>query len=147
MNNLSALIEDVKRANLIENVIKEYIPEFQGTQGDCPWHESKGHACFSINVTGQYFKCFHCEAKGDVINFVMKFKGTDFREAFQVLAHRAGIATPEYTEEEQTNYERRQKVFDILTEAAEFFYKDHTPEVAKKLEDGWGISGSSMRFL
>jgi DNA primase catalytic core len=145
---LDPVIDEIKRANLIEDVVKEYVPEFQGVQGDCPWHESKGHACFNINVSQQFFKCFHCEEKGDVINFVMKQLNCDFREALRVLAHRAGIALPEYTEEQQNTYDRRQRVFEILTEAAEFFYSHAiSNKVPERLEKQWGINGDMIDNL
>ena len=96
---LDPIIDNVKRANLIQDVIGEYIPDLKGKiQGSCPWHESKGHACFNINVNDQFFKCFNCEEKGDVLNFVMRNLGVDFREALRILATRAGITLKEYTE-------------------------------------------------
>jgi DNA primase catalytic core len=140
------LIDEIKRANPIEQVIKEYIPDFKGVQGDCPWHDSENHACFNIQVRDQFFNCFHCNEKGDVINFVMKFKGVTFIEALRILAKRAGIALPDWSEEEQDKYDKQQRVYDILTEAADYFSSEgaESLNVANRMEKGWGINGDMV---
>jgi len=140
------LTDEIKKANPIEQVIKEYLPDFKGVQGDCPWHDSQSHACFNIQVREQFFKCFHCEEKGDVINFVMKFKKCSFVEAIRILAKRAGIALPDWTPEQQAVQDKQHRTYDILTEAAEYFYSEGCEggNIATRLEKGWGINGDSI---
>lgn len=49
---------------------------------DCPFHRSKSHKSFSVNVvTG----AFHCFAKGDLIKFVMLLGHLDFKNACELL--------------------------------------------------------------
>jgi DNA primase len=56
-------------------------------QGDCPsGHGSEHHRCFSINLEGNYFHCFHCGAGGDVISLVELSRGLGFVPAMQWLA-------------------------------------------------------------
>ena len=57
----------------------------------CPFHDDHRP---SMNVVPhkQIFKCFVCNAGGDVFSFVQKYHHMDFRESLEYLAERAGIA-------------------------------------------------------
>src|SRR5580692_3670125 len=61
--------------------------------GLCPFHNEKTPS-FSIYAEHQFFKCFGCDAKGDVFNFVMMIEGLTFWEALRKLADQHGIALP-----------------------------------------------------
>lgn len=52
--------------------------------GSCPFHAERT-ASFVVNPERQRFKCFGCGASGDVIDFVMKYKGLSFPEALKYL--------------------------------------------------------------
>ena len=43
-------------------------------QGDCPKHGSTHGVCLVIWPKVQGFMCYHCGAKGDVIDLVMLYK-------------------------------------------------------------------------
>ncbi len=51
----------------------------------CPFHDDH-HASLSFSVSRNTFRCFVCEAKGGVIDLVMRHLKKDFREACQWLA-------------------------------------------------------------
>ena len=61
--------------------------------GLCPFHNEKTPS-FSIYAEHQFFKCFGCDAKGDVFNFVMQIEGLTFYEALKKLAETHGIPLP-----------------------------------------------------
>ncbi len=61
--------------------------------GLCPFHNEKTPS-FSIYAEHQFFKCFGCDAKGDVFNFVMMIEGISFWEALKKLADQNGIPLP-----------------------------------------------------
>ena len=61
--------------------------------GLCPFHNEKTPS-FSIYADHQFFKCFGCDAKGDVFNFVMMIEGVTFWEALKKLAEQNGIPLP-----------------------------------------------------
>src|SRR5215831_520710 len=61
--------------------------------GLCPFHNEKTPS-FSIYSDHQIFKCFGCDAKGDVFSFVMKIEGLTFWEALKKLAEQHGIPLP-----------------------------------------------------
>lgn len=51
----------------------------------CPSHRSKGRRSFSVNVIHGGWKCFGCDATGDMVKFVMLRDGLNFKEASQQL--------------------------------------------------------------
>jgi CHC2 zinc finger len=55
-------------------------------RGNCPFHESKSRASFSVNLDSGGFYCFGCEAKGgDILDFVKLRDRVDFKRAAQLL--------------------------------------------------------------
>ena len=58
--------------------------------GLCPFHAEKTPS-FSVNGEEGLYYCFGCSAKGDVITFVREVEHTEFAEAVERLAGRAGI--------------------------------------------------------
>ena len=61
--------------------------------GLCPFHNEKTPS-FSIYIDHQFFKCFGCDAKGDVIKFVEMIDRLTFWEAVKKLADMHGIPLP-----------------------------------------------------
>jgi len=59
-------------------------------QALCPFHEDKNPS-LSVNLKTGLFKCFACEAQGDVFAFYMRRHGCDFKEALGTLARLAGV--------------------------------------------------------
>jgi DNA primase len=57
----------------------------------CPFHEEKTPS-FHIWPDRQVFKCFGCNAGGDVFTFVQLREKVDFLEARRMLAERAGVS-------------------------------------------------------
>lgn len=90
-------INDVKKSAPRESFEKEKAREFpienlyQGQlrsvsgrlQGLCPFHEERTPSFF-IFPDNHYF-CFGCSEHGDAIDFCMKLKGYDFKEAVRSL--------------------------------------------------------------
>src|SRR5262249_48634336 len=60
-------------------------------KGLCPFHTDH-RPSFDVDPRRQRFRCWSCEAVGDVFDFVMRFERVDFLEARAVLAPRAGVA-------------------------------------------------------
>jgi len=53
--------------------------------GLCPLH-SERHPSFYVHPEKKVFKCFGCDAGGDVFDFVMRATGCDFRRALEIVA-------------------------------------------------------------
>jgi DNA primase len=60
----------------------------------CPFHEEKTPS-FTVNPDRQTFKCFGCQAGGNVFGFLMKREGLTFPEAVRLLAAEKGIPVPD----------------------------------------------------
>ena len=59
--------------------------------GLCPFHGEKTPS-FHVHPDRGFFKCFGCDAAGDVIRFVQLHDNLSFVEALRVLGKRVGIA-------------------------------------------------------
>src|SRR5215472_15008013 len=82
-------VEQLKSSLRIEDVIGEYVRlRKSGVNryvGLCPFHNEKSGS-FSVHTTRQFYYCFGCHAKGDVVNFVMEIEHISFYEALKSLA-------------------------------------------------------------
>lgn len=66
----------------LEEVIKKYGIQLKRGKALCPFHDEKTP---SFSVKGEMFKCFGCDAGGDVIDFVMMMERCDFKTAINRL--------------------------------------------------------------
>src|SRR5439155_3232169 len=88
-----AQTQRIEEANDIVDVVGSYIslrpvgPTFKGV---CPFHDDHKPS-LDVDPRRQRYKCWACEAHGDVIKFVQEFEHIGFREAQELLARRAGI--------------------------------------------------------
>src|SRR3954453_14864194 len=88
--------------------------------GLCPFHNEKTPS-FSIYGEHQFFKCFGCDAKGDVFNFVMMIEGITFWEALRKLADQHGIALPKQSFASDEDTRQRAALFEMHEIALEHF--------------------------
>ncbi len=79
---------DVER--LFRGHVRNLKPNGQQATGLCPFHEDHA-ASFSVSLKTGLYKCFACDAKGDVFDFYKRVKGVDFQTALKELAAVAGI--------------------------------------------------------
>lgn len=89
-------INNIKQsAPQIEEVIGRYVQltrKGKSLLGLCPFHEDH-HPSLSVNPEKQYFTCFACGEKGDVIHFLQKIEGVSFGEAVRKLTGDKGQMT------------------------------------------------------
>ena len=119
-------------------------------QGECPLHNSSGGKCFVIWPGIQGFKCYHCDASGDVINLVSLYKRCDHAAAVNFLADRVGMphlsGVSGLSAEEQALREAEAKeealVYDMLTAAAEWYHLQlkNYPDIVDHLHNHYGFS-------
>src|SRR5271154_5666402 len=90
--------EQVKSSVDIVEVIGQYVrlkkagasPRYTGL---CPFHTEKTPS-FSVHSGHQFYRCFGCDAKGDLFKFVMEIERISFFEALKLLAERNGMTMP-----------------------------------------------------
>ena len=91
------LVRHVRGATDIVELAGRYTPlRRSGADrfvGHCPLHDDRTPS-FTISPSKQLFKCFGCDAGGDVVTFVELAEGLDFRAAVERLARDAGIRIP-----------------------------------------------------
>lgn len=119
MNSLTEQIKE--RINIVDIVSKRVQLKKSGKNyfGLCPFHSEKSPS-FSVNEDLGYFKCFGCGESGDVITFVQKVEGMDFKEAMEHLGAEAGIKV-DFSEIDSPEEKARQKIFKLNTFAVKFF--------------------------
>ncbi|MBK5253067.1 MAG: DNA primase [Peptostreptococcaceae bacterium] len=91
-------------------------------KGVCPFHNEKTPS-FIVSETKQIFTCFGCGAKGDAIEFVMKYYSLTFQEAIEKLAEEYNVRLTNYNFKKDENLDRYYEVNKI---AARFFYDAFT---------------------
>src|ERR1051326_1684400 len=116
--------EQLKSSVDIVSVIQEYGPRLRKSgnnyQGLCPFHNEKTPS-FSVSATKQFYYCFGCHAKGDVINFVMEIEKISFYEALKSLAERHGIPMPKRSQYADEDSRLRGAIFQMYESAQEHF--------------------------
>jgi len=116
-------VEQIKERLDIAEVISAYVPLKQAgrnLKAPCPFHQEKT-ASFMVSPEKGIFHCFGCGEGGDVIAFVMKYEGLEFRPALELLARKAGI---ELTERGPTNpkaKQERQRIEQALGWAVRYY--------------------------
>jgi DNA primase len=88
--------------------------------GLCPFHNEKTPS-FSVSQEHQYFRCFGCDAKGDVFKFVELIEGLTFFEALKKLADQNGIALPKQSLASDDETRLRAALYEIHEIAASQF--------------------------
>ena len=121
------LIEEIRSSNDIVDVISTYVKlQKKGSSyfGLCPFHNEKSPS-FSVSPQKQIFHCFGCGAGGNVIHFISKIEGLDFKDTLELLANRVNIELPTLDNLEDDKTARlKSKVYEINKIAAEFYHEN-----------------------
>jgi len=108
----------------IVRVISEYGVRLRRVSrrytGLCPFHSEKTPS-FSVSEEHQFYKCFGCDAKGDVIKFVMSIEGLTFWESLRKLAEQNGIPLPKQSFAADDETRLRAILYEMHEIAAEHF--------------------------
>ena len=132
------LIEEIKSANDIVDVISQYVTLKRSGRnffGLCPFHREKSPS-FSVSPDKQIFHCFGCGVGGTVIHFVSKIENLDFKETLEVLADRAGITLPTYTDTyDDARQKIKEKVYKINELSAIFFHENLYKPTSKQAQE------------
>lgn len=153
----NSLIEQVRRANDIVDVIQGYLPlKHAGAnwRGICPFHQDTNPS-LNVSPSRQIFKCFACGKAGNVFTFVQEYEKLTFFEALKKLAARAGITIPE-SDRTKTVSTKRDQLLQVYTTARDFYAENlfkhgqkvldylqkrsFSPATAKSLELGFALA-------
>ncbi len=111
--------------------------------GLCPFHSEKTPS-FGVHSGHQYFKCFGCDAAGDVLKFVQQIESLTFPETLRLLAERYGIAIPERQRMDDPEAQCTSGLFEIHEAAAEIFQENLRGAAGSEARDYLASRGVSL---
>ena len=132
------LIEEIRTNNDIVDVISKYVTLKRSGRnffGLCPFHKEKSPS-FCVSPDKQIFHCFGCGVGGNVIHFISKIEGLDFKDTLELLANRANIELPTLENSEDDKTARlKSKVYEINKIAAEFYHENLYKPTSKMAQE------------
>ena len=88
----------IKKINIVQYMEDQYDCDFiinhssQWANTNCPMpNHDDSSPSFGVNIENNYYYCFGCNVKGDIIKLVQQCEGYSFIEAVQKLANYANL--------------------------------------------------------
>ena len=135
------MIDEIRTRSDIVEVISEcgivLRPAGRDYKGLCPFHEEKTPS-FTVSPQKQMFYCFGCQTGGNVISFVQKHEGKDFKETLEWLAGRLNIDLPNRDARESATRRRVATLEDLNRFAVEYYHRELLDE---------RVGASAMQYL
>ncbi|WP_395344876.1 DNA primase [Ningiella sp. W23] len=122
-------------------------------QACCPFHNEKTPS-FSVSQEKQFYYCFGCGAKGNVLSFLMEYDRLEFVEAVEELAKEYGLVVPRekggksaYSTPQQKN--EREQDYKLMEDVTRYFqhqlkHAENTEKVIEYLKSR-GLSGDIVK--
>jgi len=115
-------VDEVKQRLDIVDVVSQHVAlqkAGRNFRALCPFHSERTPS-FYVFPDRQTWHCFGaCATGGDIISFVMKREGLEFRAALELLAQRAGVALRAPSAEQE---DPRREILRRANEAAAHFF-------------------------
>ena len=120
-----SIIDDVKALLDIVETVRAYAPDLKKAgrtwKARCPFHSERTPS-FNVDPERQTWHCFGaCSTGGDVIEFVRRKEGLDFKEALRLCAERAGVELRPPSPRETEEREQHARLLAANEAAAVFF--------------------------
>jgi DNA primase len=116
--------------------------------GLCPFHAERSPSFNVREETGRY-KCFGCDASGDVFRFVQEVEHVDFVTAVEQLAASAGIQLNYTTTGQSRERARRKQLIEAMGQAVDWYHQrlltDPGARVARDYLRSRGLTGEIAR--
>ncbi len=120
-------IEEVKQKTDIVALIGGYIElkkAGRNFKALCPFHGEKTPS-FMVSPELQLYKCFGCQATGDVFTFLQEYEGMEFGEALKFLADRAGVKLATLSFEPKSDKEKLYEINALITKFYHYILTSH----------------------
>lgn len=122
------------------NVLPEKKSGSRLVGGCCPaGHDSQGQTCFNLYEDTQSWYCFHCNQGGDAYNMIMTAHNCDFKSAVE-WARENGLGNGHHT----TDSIASRNLFQILSDAANFFHRHLSDEYREHLNTHYGLNDGTI---
>ena len=112
----------VDRTDIVEFIKRDITLKKTGANfvGSCPFHQEKTPS-FSVSPSKQFYYCFGCGARGDVITFLMKKQNLEFIEAVENLANFHGVDIPRSSSNKPQKRNEFVSIYKILEQSIVFY--------------------------
>jgi DNA primase len=144
-------IERVRSSVSIVDVVSQYVTlrrVGRNLSGLCPFHSEKTPSFSVREDTGRY-KCFGCNAGGDVFTFVQEIEHLDFVGTVEKLASRAGIELHYTSGPDDKTRQRRKDLLSLMEKAVDWYHErlltDPDARPAREYLKARGITGEVAR--
>jgi DNA primase len=117
-------VERLKSTVSIVDTIQQYVAlkrVGRSWTGLCPFHAEKSPS-FNVREETGYYKCFGCQAGGDVITFIQEIEHLDFPGAIEHLAAKAGMQLNYTTTGQSKERARRKRLTEAMGDAVEWYH-------------------------
>ena len=118
-------IERIRSTVSIVDVVGQHVQlRRQGRNwvGLCPFHGEKTPS-FNVRAETGRYKCFGCDASGDIFTFVQEIQTVDFVGAVEALAAMAGIQLTYTTSGQSRDRARRSRLVEAMESAVEWYHQ------------------------
>lgn len=144
MNDNNQIAEIKDRLDIVQ-VIEKYVHLKQTGKnfvGICPFHKEKTPS-FIVSPDIQRYKCFGCNASGDIFNFIQNIENLDFPETLEKLANMAGVELRKF--KVNTRYQNLEEINYIATK----YYFNQLKKNKKALDyvKGRGFTDESIKLF
>jgi DNA primase len=113
-------VDQIKDRLSIVDVVGQYVKlqkAGKNYRGLSPFNKEKTPSFYVSPDKGMYY-CFSSGKGGDMFTFIEEMEGVDFRGALRILAEQAGV---EIVPEKKGARDARERMYDLLEEAAHFY--------------------------
>jgi DNA primase len=118
-------IERLRSTVSIVDTIQQYVAlkrVGRNWVGLCPFHAERSGSFNVREETGRY-KCFGCQAAGDVFTFVQEIEHLDFPGAVEHIAAKAGVQLTYTSTGQSKERARRKQLTEAMAEAVEWYHR------------------------
>lgn len=118
---MQSQVDEIKEKTDIVAIIGERVAlkkAGSNFRGLCPFHNEKSPS-FMVSPELQIYKCFGCQAAGDVITFLQEYEGMEFYEVLKTLATKAGVKLNVY---EGNQKGLKDRLFEVNSIVANFYH-------------------------
>ena len=118
-------IERLRSTVSIVDTVQQYVAlkrVGRNWVGLCPFHAEKSGSFNVREETGRY-KCFGCQAAGDVFTFVQEIEHLDFPGAVEHLAGKAGLQLNYTSSGQSKERARRKRLTEAMSDAVDWYHQ------------------------
>ncbi len=118
---------EIKSKLSIEDLVAPYVQLKRSgkyLKACCPFHSEKTPS-FYVSPEKQIAYCFSCHKGGDLFQFIQDIEGVDFRGALELLADKAHVELPKYSEKQNiVSKDLKDRLKTIYHDASKFFVQN-----------------------